>query len=52
MYAFKDLAEFSHSTVRDDTNNVNPYAYSGIGLMKYGGKIRNWKNVFGRHERR
>jgi len=46
MYAFKDIDEYSGSTVRDNTSEVNPYAYSGIGLMKYGGKIRNWKKAF------
>jgi hypothetical protein len=45
MYAFRDV-EVSDSVVRDDTGQVNPYAFSGIGLHKAAGRVRNWIKAF------
>lgn len=44
VYAFRDML-LDDSVVRDDTNQANPYAYSGVALYKCNGRVRNWKSV-------
>lgn len=42
MYAFKDGTLNDAATGREASDVVYPYAYSGIGLYKHTGKVKNW----------
>lgn len=42
LYAMEDATQNDASTVRDDTAQVNPYAFSGIAAHKPYGKVKNW----------